>query len=202
LQIFGKNAIDKVRRSLTAKILSRTKLMLEQYRGVDRLQAIELRQLRKYLQHKGWYEDRLIADFTSVWVLPSDSQTPYQLMLPLKREVPGFAISMQMVLDILEIVEGRSSADVLDELLACEIGVKVCGTITHVEPESNGISVSIVGVASNRFCKVNATFDLIQTASVLKAYQLRSTICCTGDLVNSETHWVLKNARDLSVTSR
>ncbi len=170
--------------------------MLEQYRGVDRLQAIELRQLRKYLQHQGWYEERSIADFTSVWVLPSNSQTPYQLMLPLKREVPGFAISMQMVLDILEIVESRSSAEILDELLACDMGIKICGTITHIVPTSNGIFVSIVGVVSDRFCKVNTTFDLIQAASVLKAYQLRSTICCTGDLVKSETPFVLKNARN------
>jgi hypothetical protein len=171
--------------------------MQESDRGVDRLNAIALKQVRQYLLHKGWCEERSIGNITTIWELPSTSDRSWQLLLPLKKELPGFAISIQMVLDILAQVEGRSSAEILEELLTCKMGVRVRGTMTHISREADGIAVTIVGVIGDRFGKVWVKFDGKEATSIEQAHQNRSEIGCTGDLVEEEARFLLKNPRDL-----
>jgi hypothetical protein len=65
-------------------------------------------QVATYLQSKGWHEQRQIAEQASIWTQRTSSGEEFQIVIPLNSEIPGFPVSMNIVMKTLEIPEERS----------------------------------------------------------------------------------------------
>ncbi len=80
------------------------------------LKAIQPQQVVTYLQAHGWCEQKQIVDTASIWILPTNSEQKFQLLLPLEQELDDFPFRMIKVLQMLEIAEQRSQLEILADL--------------------------------------------------------------------------------------
>ena len=84
-------------------------------RDIDVLKAIELPQVAIYLQANGWYKDS-DNERASNWVQKTDAGEEFEILLPLKSDIPDFHRRMRDVLEILEFTETRSQLDILHDI--------------------------------------------------------------------------------------
>ncbi|MEW6496994.1 MAG: hypothetical protein AB1589_31400 [Cyanobacteriota bacterium] len=167
-------------------------------RDLDILKAIQPDQVATYLQEKGWHEKRQIAEHASIWSLKSDSGEEFQIVLPLNSEIPGFPVSMNIVLETLEIAEGRSQLEILDDLISCVPNIQVQGIVTTLNKGSQTSQVTLMGCAVGKFCKIYVELTDAEYSLAVKAYQERSPVVCTGDLIRQDKTFILKNPHHFS----
>ncbi len=86
-------------------------------KDVDILKAIKPCQAAAYLQANGWHEWRQIPNKASVWMKKLDSGEEFQIVLPKNSDIPGYPVSMNIMLETLEIVAEISQIEILNELL-------------------------------------------------------------------------------------
>jgi hypothetical protein len=168
-------------------------------KDLDILKAIQSQQVATYLHNKGWYEQRQIADRASIWTQKSDSDEELQIVLPLNSDIPGFPVSMNIVLETLEIAEGRSQLEILDELISCVPNVQVQGIVTDLNNGSLTGQATLIGCAVGQFRKIYVELTDAEYSLALKAYEERSPVVCTGDLIKQDNAFLLKNPRDFTL---
>ncbi len=152
-------------------------------KDLDILKAIQPQQVASYLQNKCWYEKRQIADRASIWTQKSDSDEELQIVLPLNSDIPGFPVSMNIMLETLEIAEGRSQLEILDELISCVPNVQVQGLVTDLKKEPQTSQVNMMGCAVGQFRKIYIELADSEYSLAVKAYEERSPVFYTGDLI-------------------
>lgn len=171
-------------------------------KDLDILKAIQPQQVVTYLQNKGWHEQRQIAQQASIWTHKSDSDEELQIVLPLNSDIPGFPVSMNIVLETLEITEGRSQLEILDELISCVPNVQVQGIVTDLNNGSLTGQVTLMGCAAGQFRKIYVELTDAEYSLAVKAYEERSPVVCTGDLIRQDKTFILKNPSLFSLDER
>jgi hypothetical protein len=164
-------------------------------KDLDILKAIQPQQVVTYLQSKGWHKQRQIAEQASIWTQRTDSGEEFQIVLPVNSEIPGFPVSMNIVLETLEITEGRSQLEILDDLISCMPNIQVQGIVTDLSNGSMAGQVTMMGCAVGQFRKIYVELTDSDYALAVKAYQERSPVVCTGDLIKQDKAFILKNHR-------
>jgi hypothetical protein len=77
-------------------------------KDIDLLKAIQPQQVAKYLQAKGWQQQRQIADKATIWFRENQVQQLIHIVLPLNPDVSDFPVSMNLIVETLEKAENRS----------------------------------------------------------------------------------------------
>jgi len=85
-------------------------------RDSDAFQSLPPREVAAYLRGRGWNEVSRLGAKGSVWVLRTDDQDEYELLLPLDRSLRDFKVRMSEVLTTLEQAEQRSQLEILQDL--------------------------------------------------------------------------------------
>jgi hypothetical protein len=165
-------------------------------KDLDILKAIQPQQVATYLQSKGWHEQRQIAEQASIWTQRTSSGEEFQIVIPLNSEIPGFPVSMNIVMETLEIAEERSQLEILDDLISCVPNVQVQGIVTDLHNGFLTGQVTLMGCAVGKFCKIYVELTDSEYTLAVKAYQERSPVACTGDLIKQDNAFILKHLRN------
>jgi hypothetical protein len=168
-------------------------------KDLDILKAIQPQQVVTYLQNKGWHEQRQIAEQASIWTQKTNSGEEFKIVLPLNSDIPGFPVSMNIMLETLEIAEGRSQLEILDELISCVPNVQVQGIVTDLKNGSKTGQVTLMGCAVGQFRKIYVELTDSEYGLAVKAYEQRSPVVCTGDLIKEDKAFLLKNSRKFTL---
>ncbi|MEQ8757243.1 MAG: hypothetical protein RID09_27465 [Coleofasciculus sp. G1-WW12-02] len=155
--------------------------------------------MEAYLQATGWHERNRIPDKVSIWTLPAHSEAEFEIVLPLKPEIPGFALRLYEVVQTLELVENRSYFQILGDLVTQVTNIQVQGIITQLDKLGEAESVILMGCAVGKFRKIQFDLTAANYPLAVKAYQERLPVVCTGDLVRENRCFVLKNIRDFAL---
>ncbi|MEQ9667928.1 hypothetical protein [Coleofasciculus sp. G2-EDA-02] len=167
--------------------------------NVDLLLSIQPTEVAKYLQSHGWHEQNRMEEKASIWTLPAHSEAEFEIVLPLKPEIPGFALRLYEVVQTLELVENRSYFQILGDLVTQVTNIQVQGIITQLDKLGEAESVILMGCAVGKFRKIQFDLTAANYPLAVKAYQERLPVVCTGDLVRENRCFVLKNIRDFAL---
>ncbi len=74
---------------------------------------LEIQTIYEYLENNGWQEERKLNDMASILSIIKDNKK-YSILLPLDKEIADFASRMQDVFKTLEVVEKRSTSEILE----------------------------------------------------------------------------------------
>lgn len=169
---------------------------------LDILQAIQPQQVATYLQNHGWYQQNQVEDKASIWIQENEGGEPLNIVLPLNREIPGFPISMSVILETLEKTENRSQLEIISELITTANNLTIQGVVMQIHtPNADQLSgkIIILGVVSDQLRKIQTELFNHDYILAIKAYQERLPISCTGDLIKEDDTFTLKNPRDLTL---
>lgn len=85
-------------------------------KDIDILQTLQPQQVAIYLKNHGWYQQQQIDDKASIWTNSFNNGESVLIVLPLHSDIPGFPISMSVILETLEKIENRSQLDIIGDL--------------------------------------------------------------------------------------
>lgn len=167
-------------------------------KDVDILKAIEPHQAAAYLQANGWQKWRQILNKASIWIKKLDSGEEFQIVLPIDSEIPGYPVSMNIMLETLEVVAESSQIEILNELLITPVRYpkKIQGMVIGINPDRTAGQVVLMGVAMGKLEKIVTNLKESDYLVAVKAYQERSPIVCRGDLIEKNNYFFLENVRD------
>jgi hypothetical protein len=166
------------------------------------LQSIQPEQVATYLQKHGWHQQNTVEDKASIWNQENEVGECVNIVLPLNRKIPGFPISMSVILETLEKAENRSQLDIISELITTAPNISIQGTIRQIHsPNADPLSgkIVILGVVIDKLRKIQTELFNHDYILAIKAYQERLPIVCTGDLIKEDSGFVLKNARNFAL---
>jgi hypothetical protein len=165
-------------------------------KDIEILQSIQPQQVATYLQNHGWYQQNTVEDKASIWVQENEAGERANIVLPLNREIPGFPVSMSVILETLEKAENRSQLDIISELITTAPNVSIQGTVMQIHPpNADQLSgkIIILGVVIDKLRKIQTELFNHDYVLAIKAYQERLPIVCRGDLIKEDSFFVLKN---------
>jgi hypothetical protein len=167
-------------------------------KDVDILKAIEPYQAAAYLQANGWHEWRQIPNKASVWMKKLDSGEEFQIVLPKNSDTPGYPVSMNMMLETLEVVAESSQIEILNEVLITPVTYpkKVQGMVIGINADETKGKVILMGVVMGKLEKIVTNLEESDYLVAMKAYQERSPVVCRGDLIEENNYFILENVRD------
>src|SRR5215510_6351960 len=107
-------------------------------RDTDTLQSLRPLELVQYLRANGWRQGQQIPDKASYWYNKEDSGEEVEILLPMRKDFADYTARMAEVLHALEIAEGRSQLEIVQDLNT--INADVVRIRTHMdEAEAGGI---------------------------------------------------------------
>jgi hypothetical protein len=165
-------------------------------KDIEILQSIQPQQVATYLQNHGWYQQNTVEDKASIWVQENEAGERANIVLPLNREIPGFPVSMSVILETLEKAENRSQLGIISELITTAPNVSIQGTVMQIHPpNADQLSgkIIILGVVIDKLRKIQTELFNHDYVLAIKAYQERLPIVCRGDLIKEDSFFVLKN---------
>jgi hypothetical protein len=80
------------------------------------LESIQPQEVIGYLQLHGWKEQRKIGDKASIWTHPDEIGDEFEVLVPLRRELRDYLISLSNLVEILEVAEQRDQSQILNDL--------------------------------------------------------------------------------------
>ena len=163
------------------------------------LKTIEPNVLEAYLLIDGWHKQRQFYE-GFIWHKKNDWGQEGQILLPPHKEFDDFAEVMCQNLKALEIIEHRSQLEILSDLITALPDVEIPGWINKIHGEESGkCEVTIVGFVVGKLRKINLELSKSDYQLALAAYQERSAITCSGDLIKENDRFVLKNLHKFAV---
>ncbi|MEQ8996568.1 MAG: hypothetical protein RID53_08705 [Coleofasciculus sp. B1-GNL1-01] len=168
-------------------------------KDINILQSIRPQQVANYLQNHGWHKQNHLQDKASIWIQENEGGESATILLPLNQDIPGFPVSMSVILETLETIENRSQLEIISELIATANNIKIPGFVRQIHaPNADQLSGTIVifGVVCDQLREIKMELFNHEYILAIKAYQERFPISCTGDLVKEESGFVLKNIHD------
>ena len=87
-------------------------------KDIDILQTLHPLQVAAYLRDRGWQQQQSIPQKAIIWRKDINPGNAVAVILPLHPDTPGFPVSMSVMLETLETIQGRSQLDILRDLLA------------------------------------------------------------------------------------
>jgi hypothetical protein len=171
-------------------------------KDIEILQSIQPQQVATYLQNNGWHQQNTVEDKASIWVQENEAGECANIVLPLNREIPGFPVSMSVILETLERAENRSQLDIISELITTAVNIQIEGTVMQIHtpnPDQLSGKIVILGVIIDKLRKIQTELFNHEYILAIKAYQERIPIACTGDLIREDSCFVLKNPRNFAL---
>jgi len=165
-------------------------------KDIDLLKAIQPQQVAKYLQAKGWQQQRQIADKATIWFRENQVQQLIHIVLPLNPDVSDFPVSMNLIVETLEKAENRSQLDILSNLVTNWDNVSLQGVVMQIQHSAEDIgsgSVILLGVVVDKLRKIHTHLSEPDYTLAIKAYQEHLPIVCHGDLIKEDNVFILKN---------
>lgn len=100
-------------------------------KDVSLLQSIQPQQVGNYLNIHGWIKQNEIVNKASIWTYTLE-ESAIQLVLPLQQDIPGFPVSMSLILETLEKIESRSQLEILSDLISTVKNIKIQGVVMQI----------------------------------------------------------------------
>jgi hypothetical protein len=105
-------------------------------------------------------------------------------------------------LKALEVVENRSQLEILSDLITSLPNVEIQGWVNKLHGVESGIcQVIVMGFVVGKLRKINLELPEADYQLTLKAYEERSAITCSGDLIKENECFVLKNLHNFAVST-
>jgi hypothetical protein len=171
-------------------------------KDIEILQSIQPQQVATYLQNHGWHQQNTVEDKASIWGQENEVGGRVNIVLPLNREIPGFPVSMSVILETLEKAENRSQLDIISELITTVPNIEIQGTVMQIytpNPDQLSGKIIIFGVVIDKLRKIQTELFNYDYILAIKAYQERIPIVCKGDLIKEDSGFVLKKPRDFAL---
>jgi hypothetical protein len=109
-------------------------------RDTETLQTLRPLELVQYLKANGWQQNRQIPDKASYWLSKGSDGEELEILLPLRTDFADYTARMAELLHVLEVAEGRSQLEILQDLNT--INADVVRIRTHIdEAETSGIQL-------------------------------------------------------------
>lgn len=176
--------------------------MIVTLRDPNILKTLEPPQVAAYLQSRGWQEQSRDGDKSSIWTRRNEAGEEYEILLPLKPEISGFALRMYEVMETLEIAENRSQIEILADLITSLPNTTIQGVVMQIQtPNADKLSgeIALLGIVVDKLRKIQTSLADHDYIKAIKAYQERLPIVCTGDLIKENGHFTLKNPRQFVI---
>jgi hypothetical protein len=107
-------------------------------RDTGTLQTLRPLELVQYLKANGWQQNRQIPEKASYWLSKGIDGEELEIQLPLRMDFADYTSRMAELLDVLEVAEGRSQLEILQDLST--INADVVRIRTHMdEAETSGV---------------------------------------------------------------
>lgn len=163
------------------------------------LQTIDPNVLEAHLQTSDWQKVALVYENTLIWHKKDDRGQLFEIKQPLRQEFDAPQLIGDAI-KTLEIVENRSQLEILSDLITALPNVAIPGWINKVHGEASGIcQVTIMGFVVGKLRKINLELREADCQSALQAYEDRSAITCSGDLIKNNDGFVLKNPHNFAL---
>ena len=176
--------------------------MIVTVRDPNILKTLEPAQIAAYLQKKQWREQSRDGDKSSIWTRKNEAGEDYEILLPLKPEISGFALRMYEVMETLENVENRSQIEILADLITSLPNTTIEGVVMQIHASNTDKlsgEITLIGVIADKLRKIQTELADKDYILAIKAYQERLPILCTGDLIKENNTFTLKNPRNLTL---
>lgn len=171
-------------------------------KDINILQSIRPQQVANYLQNHGWHQQNYLENKASTWIQENETGDSVTIVLPLNQDIPGFPVSMSVILETLETKEKRSQLEIISELITTANNITIQGVVRQIHnPNADQLSGKIVslGVVCDQLREIQMELFNYEYILAIKAYQERLPIVCTGDLVKEDSGFVLKNIRNFAL---
>ncbi|MBC6480528.1 MAG: hypothetical protein GDA56_24905 [Hormoscilla sp. GM7CHS1pb] len=171
-------------------------------KDLELFENIEPEAVASYLENQGWQRQRQIDDQGIIWERNGRKSKNVYLLLPLNREMSDFPLTMNLLVENLANIEGKTQLEIIQTLITNLPNVEIQGLIAGIEsPLGDRLSGEIIlmGVVINKLQKIEAELFDRDYVLAIKAYQERLPVSCWGDLVKQNSSFFLKNIRNFTL---
>jgi len=169
---------------------------------VEILKHLQPKYIENYLQSTGWHQQKVIFNKVSIWIRDNHSETHLKIQLPVDQNFDDYSLRISEVMQTLEKTENRSQLDILSEIFTHAPNLTIQGLVTHIQtpfPDKLSGEVKIFGVIFDKLRQITTQLSDNDYILAIKAYQERSPILCTGDLVKDSNHFILQNPHSFQI---
>jgi len=167
------------------------------------LETIQPDIIQAHLEATGWRETgRIYNNAGAIWRFKNDPSNEYEILLPLQHNLGDYAERISDILKTLEIVEKRDQIDILSEFITNYSNFTVQGVVMQIAtPETDKLrgEITLLGGVFEKLQEIKTTLANYDYILVVKAYQERLPICCTGDLVKKGNYFILDNPQNFQI---
>ena len=171
-------------------------------KDIELLKNLEPERISYYLESKGWKQAQKIGDRAIIWTSGNLNPETPQIVLPLNCKLPDFPVSMNLMLETLEVIENRSQIEILADLITELPNTTIQGVVMQIHtPNADKLSgeITLLGVMADKLRKIKTELADKDYILAIKAYQERLPFLCTGDLIKENQTFTLKNPRNFTL---
>ncbi|MEG3924900.1 hypothetical protein [Microcoleus sp. D3_18a_C4] len=171
-------------------------------KDIELLKNLEPDRISYYLESQGWKQAQKIGDRAIIWTSGNLNPETPQIVLPLNCKLPDFPVSMNLMLETLELIENRSQIEILADLITGIPNTTIQGVVMQIQtPNADKLSgeITFLGVIADKLRKIQTSLADKDYILAIKAYQERLPFLCTGDLIKENQTFILKNPRNFTL---
>jgi len=168
-------------------------------KDIELLKNLQPQQISYYLEAKGWKQSQQIDSRAIIWTSSDSQPEAPQIVLPLNSTLPDFPVSMNLMLEILEVIENRSQMEILADLITGLPNTTIQGIVIQIHtPNAEKLSgeITLLGVIADQLRKIKTELADKDYILAIKSYQERLPVFCTGDLIKENQVFIVKNTRN------
>jgi hypothetical protein len=83
---------------------------------INLLKTVKPQEVEGYLESRGWIQQERIGDKASIWTQPCVDGDEFEVLLPLRKELKDYSLSMSTLVETLEVAEQRPQTEILNDL--------------------------------------------------------------------------------------
>jgi hypothetical protein len=169
----------------------------------DILKSLEPNRVVAYLQAHQWHERTNVPQQVSTWTRDTFVDDKLKIYLPLDKDFDDYPRRIYEIIETLEKAENRSQLDILSELVTNIKNITIQGMVTQVQNQTTNGKLSgevfLMGIVVDKLRKIKIELVGQEYINAQTAYQERSLIRCTGDLIKEDDNFMLQNPHDFSL---
>lgn len=167
------------------------------------LKSLDPNRVIAYLQAHQWHERTIVPQQVSTWTRDTFANDKLKVYLPLDKDFDDYPRRMYEIMETLEKAENRSQLDILSELVTNIPNITIQGMVTQVGSQNtNGKlagEVFLMGIVVDKLRKIKTELIGQEYINAQTAYQARSPIRCTGDLIKQNDTFILLNPHNFTL---
>lgn len=171
-------------------------------KDIELLKNLQPQQISYYLEAKGWKQAQQIDSRAIIWTSSDIKPEAPQIVLPLNSNLPDFPVSMNLMLETLEVIEKRSQMEILADLITGLPNTTIQGIVIKIHtPNAEKLSgeITLLGVIADQLRKIKTELADKDYILAIKSYQERLPVFCTGDLIKENQVFIVKNTRNFTL---